>query len=171
MRLIRRPGAQLQGPTKGCVATIGAFDGLHVGHQRILERVLEVAREQQLPSLIFSFEPTPKEYFAPQSPPARLMRFREKYQALEETGIDFFYCPHFEPALEGLEPDVFVDNLLVGLLHIRHLVVGDDFAFARKRIGTIDDLNRKGAECGFGVEQVGSVIQQDERVSSSAVRE
>ncbi|MDP6437441.1 MAG: bifunctional riboflavin kinase/FAD synthetase [Gammaproteobacteria bacterium] len=170
MLLIRRPAAPVPGLADGCVATIGAFDGLHVGHQRILDRVLEVAHERKLPSLIFSFEPTPKEYFAPQSPPARLMRFRERYQALEEIGIDFFYCPHFEPALEALEPDIFVDSLLVGLLHVRHLVVGDDFVFARKRSGTIDDLSRKGAECGFGVEQVGSVIQQDERVSSSAVR-
>jgi len=170
MRLIRRPVLPVTGLEQGCVATIGAFDGLHVGHQRILERVKEVAHSRNLPALIFSFEPTPKEYFSRQAPPARLMRFREKYAALVDLGMDYFYCPRFEAGMEALEPDVFVDSLLVDLLNVQHLVVGDDFVFARKRAGTIDDLNRKGAERGFGVEQVGSVIQQDERVSSSVVR-
>lgn len=170
MRLIRRPVLPVIGLEQGCVATIGAFDGLHVGHQRILERVKEVAHSRNLPALIFSFEPTPKEYFSRQAPPARLMRFREKYAALVDLGMDYFYCPRFEAGMEALEPDVFVDSLLVDLLNVQHLVVGDDFVFARKRAGTIDDLNRKGAERGFGVEQVGSVIQQDERVSSSVVR-
>jgi riboflavin kinase/FMN adenylyltransferase len=171
MRLIRRPASRLAGLEQGCVATIGAFDGLHVGHQRILERVREIAQEKNLPALIFSFEPTPKEYFSRQSPPARLMRFREKYAALVDMGMDYFYCPRFESSLEALEPDVFVDSLLVELLNVKQLVVGDDFVFARKRAGNIDDLNRKGAERGFGVEQVGSVIQQGERVSSSVVRQ
>jgi riboflavin kinase/FMN adenylyltransferase len=120
---------------------------------------------------MFSFEPTPKEYFAGQSPPARLMRFREKYTALEELGLRAFFCPRFEPALEGLEPDVFIDELLVGLLNVKHLVVGDDFRFARKRAGTVADLERKGSELGFTVEQVGSVIVDGARVSSSVVRE
>lgn len=170
MHLIRRPLLRPPELEQGCVATIGAFDGLHIGHQRILSRVRELSQTHGLPSLIFSFEPTPKEYFSQTSPPARLMKFREKYQALEDFGIDTFYCPRFEPALEGLTPDVFVDDLLVGLLNVQHLIVGDDFKFARKRAGSIVDLERKGAEHGFSVEQVGSVIEQGERVSSSAVR-
>jgi len=156
---------------RGCVATIGAFDGLHLGHRRILNRVIELSQAHDLLTLIFSFEPTPKEYFSRQYPPARLMKFSGKYLALDKLGIDVFYCPRFEPGLAGLTPDAFVDDLLVGLLNVKHLVVGDDFQFARKRSGSIIDLERKGAEHGFSVEQVGSVIEQGERVSSSVVRE
>lgn len=170
MQLIRRPTESIAGLSDGCVATIGAFDGLHLGHRQILDRVLEVAEEQQLPSLAFSFEPTPKEYFSRGAPPARLMKFREKFQALDELGFDWFFCPRFEPALANLEPDVFIDNLLIDRLNVRHLIVGDDFQFGRGRSGGIDDLRRRGAEHGFDVEQVGSVTEQGQRVSSSVVR-
>jgi riboflavin kinase/FMN adenylyltransferase len=171
MQLFRRPKTRPPVLEQGCVATIGAFDGLHLGHRRILKRVAKIAQAHDLPALIFSFEPTPKEYFSRQTPPARLMKFREKYIALNELGVDIFYCPRFESGLAGLTPDAFVDDLLVGLLNVQHLVVGDDFHFARKRSGSIIDLQRKGAEHGFSVEQVGSVIEQGERVSSSVVRE
>jgi riboflavin kinase/FMN adenylyltransferase len=170
MQLIRRPLERPALLADGCVATIGAFDGLHLGHRRILERVLELAATHGLPALIFSFEPTPKEYFSRQSPPARLMRFREKYQALEALGADIFYCPRFEPALEGLTPEVFIDDLLLRLLNVKHLVVGDDFRFARKRSGSITDLEQRAGSGVFTVEQVGSVIESGERVSSSVVR-
>ena len=130
MRLIRRPAQSVPGLENGCVATIGAFDGLHLGHRQILNRVQEVAAERQLPSLVFSFEPTPKEYFSRSSPPARLMKFREKFQALDELGFDWFFCPRFEPALADLEPDTFIQNLLVDLLGVQCLIVGDDFPWA-----------------------------------------
>ncbi len=170
MHLIRRSNIRPDLLEQGCVATIGAFDGLHVGHRRILKRVQTLASEHDLPALVFSFEPLPKEYFARQSPPARLMRFREKFLALDELGLDAFYCPRFEPAFEGLMPDQFMDELLVGLLNVKHLVVGDDFQFGHKRSGTVADLERKSAELGFTVEQAGSVIVNDERISSSIVR-
>ena len=130
-----------------------------------------VAAEQALPSLVFSFEPTPKEYFSQGAPPARLMKFREKFQALDELGFDWFYCPRFDARLANYETDAFIDDLLVDLLGVRSLIVGDDFRFARKRSGNVNDLIRKGAERGFTVEQVGSVIENDERVSSSVVRQ
>ena len=170
MQLFRHPKMRPPVLEQGCVATIGAFDGLHLGHRRILSRVDELASEHNLPQLIFSFEPTPKEYFARQSPPARLMKFREKFLALDSLGVDAFYCPRFEPALEGLDPDAFIDGLLIGLLNVKHLIVGDDFVFARKRSGSVADLERKGAEHGFTVEQVGSVEIDGERISSSVVR-
>ena len=171
MRLIHLPSHSIPDLREGCVATIGAFDGLHIGHRQILERVRIVAAEQKLPALVFSFEPTPKEYFSRQQPPARLMKFREKFQALDELGFDWFFCPRFDAALANLEPDAFIDDLLVNLLGVRHLIVGDDFHFARKRSGSVADLIRKGAERGFSVEQVGSVIEPGERVSSSVVRQ
>ena len=171
MRLIHQPSLSIPDLREGCVATIGAFDGLHLGHRQILDRVRTVAAEQQLPSLVFSFEPTPKEYFSKGAPPARLMKFREKFQALDELGFDWFFCPRFNAHLAGYEPDAFIDELLVNLLGVRNLIVGDDFRFARKRSGNVDDLIRKGAESGFTVEQVGSVTENGERVSSSVVRQ
>lgn len=155
---------------RGCVATIGVFDGLHLGHQRILERLLEVASNDGLPSVVFSFEPTPKEYFGGDSVPPRLMRFREKFEVLRDFGIDCFFCPPFDERLGGLAPDAFIGELLLGRLGIRHLVVGDDFHFARGRSGTISNLIAAGALHGFGVEQVASVVQDGDRVSSTAVR-
>ncbi len=171
MNLIRRPGNSRQSLLPGCAASIGVFDGLHLGHQLILSRLLDKAAAQSLPSLVFSFEPTPKEYFIAGAPPARLMRFREKFKALDAIGIDWFYCPRFEASLGSLEPDDFVEQLLVKLLRVRHLVVGDDFQFARERIGTTADLVSAGSRYGFTVEEIGSVVQDGVRVSSTAVRE
>jgi riboflavin kinase/FMN adenylyltransferase len=170
MRLIRRPTQPIAELQTGCIATIGAFDGLHLGHRQIISRLKAEAAARGLPALVFSFEPTPKEYFSRGTPPARLMKFREKFQALDEFGIDWFFCPRFEPAFANLEPDQFIDRLLVNLLHVRHLIVGDDFRFARGRAGTLDDLRRKGAMHGFSVEQVSSVNTGSDRVSSSVVR-
>ena len=171
MNLIRRPGDSRQSLLPGSVASIGVFDGLHLGHQLILRRLLDEAAAQSLPSLVFSFEPTPKEHFSKGVPPARLMRFREKFEGLDAAGIDWFYCPRFEASLGSLEPDVFVERLLVRLLGVCHLVVGDDFQFARGRSGTIADLVNAGSRHGFTVEEVGSVVQDGLRVSSTAVRE
>lgn len=169
MRLIRRPADPIL--PSGCVATIGVFDGVHRGHQRILGRVVEEARARGTASLVFTFEPTPREYFARSSPPARLTRFREKFALLAGLGLQWMFCPRFDARLEALGPAEFVDRLLVGTLGVRHLVVGDDFRFARGRAGTIVDLAAAGVQAGFTVEQVGSVVADGERVSSTAVRE
>ena len=171
MQLIRRPADSVTALKGGCVATIGAFDGLHLGHRQIIARLKDEAAARDLPTLVFSFEPTPKEYFSRGVPPARLMKFREKFQVLEELGIDWFFCPRFEPAFANLEPDEFIDRLLVDLLHVRHLIVGDDFRFARRRAGTLEDLRRKGSVHGFSIEQVSSVAVGSKRVSSSVVRD
>lgn len=170
MLLVRRPTTAVPQLQAGCVATIGGYDGLHQGHQRILRRVLQEAGQRGLPSLVFSFEPIPREYFSRGTPPARLMRLREKFHALEQIGIDVFYCPRFDAALESLSPEKFVEQLLYKRLHVRHLVVGDDFRFGRHAAGQVEDLQRLGSLHGFSVEQVGSVMEQGERVSSSVVR-
>jgi riboflavin kinase/FMN adenylyltransferase len=155
----------------GCVATIGTFDGAHLGHQRIFQRVLEVARARRLPALAFTFEPTPGEFFSRVTPPARLMRFREKFAVLDELGLDLLFCPPFDALMEAMEPQEFVDNLLIATLNVRYLVVGDDFRFARQRRGGFADLEAAGARCGFVVEQVGSVTLDGQRVSSTAIRD
>lgn len=171
MRLIRRPAEEARILPPGCVATIGAFDGLHLGHQRILARVLAEARGRGLAALAFTFEPTPREYFSQGRPPARLTRLREKVGLLAGLGLDWMFCPPFDARMEALEPGEFIERLLVRTLRVRHLVVGDDFRFARGRAGTLADLEAAGARFGFGVEQVGSVVIDSIRVSSTAVRE
>lgn len=170
MHVFRRPRPGVQAVSSGCVVTIGVFDGVHLGHQRILGRVLEEARRRRLPSLVFSFEPTPQEVMSPQKAPARLMRLREKVLVLAGAGIDHLYCPPFESALQELEPGEFIERLLVGTLGVQHLVVGDDFRFGRGRAGQFDHLAAGGRQFGFGVDQVGSVTSGGLRVSSTAIR-
>jgi riboflavin kinase/FMN adenylyltransferase len=155
----------------GSVVTIGAYDGLHLGHEQLLQRVNAASREQGLPSVVMSFEPTPKEFFAGPTPPARLMRFREKFDALAGHGIDIFHCPRFDARMRDIAADAFIRRILVHGLGARHIVVGDDFRFARKREGTLVHLQRAGRALGYTIEQVPSVKVGDVRVSSTAIRE
>ncbi|NCF16009.1 MAG: bifunctional riboflavin kinase/FAD synthetase [Gammaproteobacteria bacterium] len=172
MRLIRHlsdlPYDQL---TDGSVVTIGSYDGLHPGHRKLLDQVTNEAADRGVPSVVMSFEPTPKEFFSAAAPPARLMRFREKFDALAEYGIDIFYCPRFSAAMRGITADAFIRRVLVHGLNARHIVIGDDFRFARKREGTMAELNRAGRALEFTVERVGSVMVEGIRVSSTAIRD
>ena len=118
-----------------------------------------------------SFEPTPKEFFSAVKPPARLMRFREKFEELANTGIDVFYCPRFARAMREIPAADFIRRILIHGLNTRHLVVGDDFHFARRREGGVEHLARAAAALDFELEQVPSVIADGVRVSSTAVRE
>jgi riboflavin kinase/FMN adenylyltransferase len=155
----------------GSVATIGSFDGYHLGHQALLGHVLEEADKRGLPAILMSFEPTPKEFFGADSPPARLMRFREKFDALSAAGVDIFFCPRFNKEMKNISAATFIRQILVHALNIRHLVIGDDFRFAQDREGHLDMLRRAGQTLGFTVEQMASVISDGERISSSVIRE
>lgn len=155
----------------GSVATIGSFDGLHLGHQVLLRHVVEEARSRNVPAIVMSFEPTPKEFFLADKPPSRLMRFREKFEALAASDIDIFFCPRFDAAMRSISADSFIRQILVHAMNIRHLVVGDDFRFSQGREGHLDMLRRAGRTLGFTVEQMSSVVEEGERVSSSAIRE
>lgn len=172
MRLVRHladlPHAQL---SRGSVVTIGSFDGLHLGHQQLLDRVIEEAHASDGPSIVMSFEPTPKEFFAAANPPARLMRFREKFDALADYGIDIFYCPRFSSEMRSISSATFIRQVLIQGMNVRHIVVGDDFHFARKREGSIEDLIRCRKALQFNVDQVQSIIKDGMRVSSTAIRQ
>lgn len=172
MRLVRHlsdlPFAEL---TRGSVVTIGAFDGIHLGHKQLLRRVVDVAKQEQRVAVAMSFEPTPKEFFMRESAPARLMRFREKFEALAERKMDLFFCPRFDTGMRNISAADFVRQVLVHGLNARHLVVGDDFQFARRREGSIDDLLRAGPALDLTVERVPSILVGDTRVSSTAIRE
>jgi len=172
MRLVRHltdlPHSDL---ARGSVVTIGAYDGLHLGHTQLLDRVISTAREKDWPAIVMSFEPTPKEFFAAASPPARLMRFREKYEALADYGIDIFYCPRFDAAMRGIRADAFIRQILVHGLNARHIVVGDDFQFASRREGTIEHLQRASKALQFDVDRVPSIVVDGVRVSSTVIRD
>lgn len=155
----------------GSVVTIGSFDGLHLGHQRLLDAVLDKSRDKGLRSVVMSFEPTPREFFQADEPPARLMRFREKFDALADKGIDVFYCPRFSADMRQIAAPDFVRTVLVHGLNARHVVVGDDSRFARRREGDAQLLVRMGRALDFSVEQLGSVTVDGIRVSSTAIRE
>lgn len=172
MRLVRHlrdlPFADLSG---GSVVTIGAFDGIHLGHRQLLRRVSDVAEREGWPAIVMSFEPTPKEFFLRDRPPARLMRFREKFDALAERSVDIFFCPRFNTTMREISAADFLRQVLVHGLNARHLVVGDDFRFARRREGSLEDLLRVGPTLGFSVEQVPSILVGETRVSSTVIRE
>ena len=172
MRLVRHlvdlPVEQL---SRGSVVTIGAFDGLHLGHQKLLRRVVTKARAAGLQSVVMSFEPTPREFFAAASPPARLMRFREKFDALSEQGVDIFYCPRFGAAMRDIAADAFIRTILVHGLNARHIVIGDDFRFARKREGSYEHLLRCSTALRFTVEKTPSVVIAGVRASSTVIRD
>jgi riboflavin kinase/FMN adenylyltransferase len=155
----------------GSVVTIGSFDGLHLGHQQLLDRVMAKAKSAGIPSIVMSFEPTPREFFSVTNPPARLMRFREKFESLAEHGVDIFYCPRFDSTMRDIRSDAFIRQILVHGMNARHIVIGDDFHFARKREGSIEDLLRVQSVLQFDVDRVESIIKEDVRVSSTAIRE
>lgn len=150
--------------------TIGAFDGLHLGHYALLDRVLDVARERDLKPVVMSFEPTPKEFFMGDNAPARLTRFRERFVLLREAGIELFYCPRFDRTMADIAVQDFIEQHLVGGLDVAHLVIGDDFRFGQRAAGSVVDLKQAGGKFDFTVEQMGSVVVAGERASSTRIR-
>ncbi len=156
---------------RGCVATIGNYDGVHLGHQHIIAALRERASALGVPAVVVTFEPTPREYFEGPAAPSRLTRLREKLEALEACGVDRVVVLRFDDRMRGMAAAEFVDRLLVDGLGVRHVVVGHDFHFAKRREGTIETLRSAGREHGFTVEEVGRFLVDGERVSSSLVRE
>lgn len=156
---------------RGCVATIGNFDGVHRGHQAILARLRERAAEFGLPSCVVIFEPQPREYFSPDKAPARLTRLREKLQLLAEQGVDRVLCLAFNRRLREMSAAEFVHATLVEGLGVQHLEVGDDFRFGCDRAGDFNFLLKAGAAEGFSVEAATTIEVEGERVSSTRLRQ
>ena len=156
---------------QGCVATIGNFDGVHIGHRAILDQVKGEAARLGLPSVAMVFEPQPREFFQGKDAPPRLMAFRQKYEALIGAGIDHVLCLHFNNRFRSLTSQEFIETVLVGGLGVRHLVVGDDFRFGCDRTGDFALLHEAGRTRGFTVENTRTVTVGGERVSSTRIRE
>ena len=155
---------------RGCVATIGNFDGVHLGHQAVIGQLGEEAGRLRLPSALITFEPQPMEYFRPQQAPARLTRLREKVEALRRFHIDRMLCLAFNRKLAQMSAEEFIQRVLVDGLGVKYLVVGDDFRFGKERAGDFAMLQAAGREHGFAVVNMHTFLIDGERVSSTRVR-
>ena len=159
----------LQGPHRGSVVTLGAFDGLHLGHQALIARALDRARERAARAVMLTFEPMPREYLQPGSPPARLTNFRERWRLAAASGLDGLCVLRFDARLRGLAGEAFAQRF-ASAFGAALVVVGHDFRFGRDGAGTAEGLAECGRRLGFEVEIVAPVTGEGERVSSTAVR-
>jgi riboflavin kinase/FMN adenylyltransferase len=150
---------------------IGNFDGVHRGHQALLAQLVAAARRHRLSPAVMTFEPHPRELFAPDSAPARVANIRDKIEALAANGVERVFIQHFSRRFASLQPEQFISDVLVIGLQTRCLLVGDDFRFGARRAGDVDLLRGRAAHYGYVVEQLATVQEHGVRVSSSEVRE
>ena len=154
---------------QGAVITIGNFDGVHKGHQALLEKVKERAKERGVPSSVMTFEPQPTEFFLKARSAARLTRFREKFSLLKEFNIDKVFVIHFDKHFAAFSAESFID-LLAKKLKVKEVIVGDDFHFGSGRKGDVKQLKEAGAQFGFSVMTIPDCSFEGERISSTRVR-
>ncbi len=166
------PNAEARRP---CALTIGNFDGVHRGHRALLARVADAAARLRVDSAVMTFEPHPREYFAhlaghESRAPHRIANLRDKLQALAQCGVDRVIVEHFSARFASLPPERFIEDVLVGGLHVKWLIVGDDFRFGAQRAGDLAMLVEAGRRHHFDVVALPTVMHDDTRISSSAVR-
>lgn len=155
---------------RGASAAIGNFDGVHLGHRSVIDIARKAGDAINAPLGILTFEPHPREYFAPDAPPFRLMGPEARAHRLEKLGVERLYELNFNAALSALTPEGFARTVLSDGLGLRHVVVGADFCFGKGRAGTAADLEAFGAEMGFGV-TIAKLLEGDAgQVSSTAIR-
>ena len=170
MKIIRRPKNNDPMFKNGSVITIGIFDGVHLGHQSLIKKLKQKSVQMGLPSIVFSFEPTPNDYFSKKQN-KRLTSLRDKLRLIDEFQIDYLYCPPFDSTMENLSPNQFITKHLINLFNPRYMVIGDDFRFAKDRKGSIKDLVITGQSNNFEVEQITSIVDSNTRISSSLIRD
>ncbi len=153
---------------QGATAAIGNFDGVHLGHRSVID--MARAALPDAPLGVVTFEPHPREYFAPDAPPFRLMGAEARAHQLQKIGVDKLYELGFDAALSGLSPRAFAQEVIVDGLGLRHVVVGADFRFGKARAGTAEQLQAFGAEMGFGVTIAPLMANGPDTVSSTAIR-
>jgi len=154
----------------GCVLTIGNFDGVHLGHRRVIEALVSKAKALNCVAAVLVFEPQPQELFSPETAPARLCRLRDKYKLLESLGVQRLICVNFNRKFANQSAEAFVEKLLVKSLGIKHLIVGDDFHFGKNRAGNFKMLSQAGKTFGFDVSDTASYKLSDCRISSTEIR-
>lgn len=165
------PGAGRGNVATGLALTIGNFDGVHRGHRAMLDRVVAKGRELGIPGGVLTFEPHPREFFAPADAPSRISRLREKLEWFAEAGIGHAHVLRFDARLAAQGAERFVEEVLVQGLGVRWLLVGRDFRFGAKRIGDYALLEAAGRRHGFGLEAMEDVADAGRRISSSGVRD
>ena len=153
-----------------CALTIGNFDGVHRGHRALIDRTTAKARELNLTSCVLTFEPHPREFFAPDGAPARLTRLRDKLELMAAAGVQRVHVARFNARFAALSAQQFIEDILVRGLGARWLLVGRDFRFGERREGDYGALEAAGARHGFALETMPDVLFEGARVSSSAVR-
>ncbi|MBM4136541.1 MAG: bifunctional riboflavin kinase/FAD synthetase [Nitrospira sp.] len=152
------------------VLTIGNFDGVHLGHQKILHSVIRRAQEIQGTSMAVTFEPHPMKVLAPEKILKILTPFEEKTKLIEETGINVLLCITFTKEFANMLPDDFIKDVLVTKIHVKEIIIGTHYAFGKNKKGTIDLLRRRGRKYGFGVKAIRNARLHRGIVSSSRIR-
>jgi riboflavin kinase / FMN adenylyltransferase len=171
IRVVRHPGPQSHHP-RGAVLAIGNFDGLHRGHALLIGRARDLARSQDRPVGVLTFEPHPRSVFVPAAEPFRLTPFRVKERELARLGVDLLFVQHFDPAFAAKSADDFLSEVIVGAIGASHVVVGWDCTFGKGRRGTPELLRAAGPQRGFDVTVIEPIRGADETVySSTQIRE
>lgn len=170
MRIIRDT-AFVDPSDRGAAAAIGNFDGVHIGHQAVINITRETAQTANAPLGIMTFEPHPRSYFSKDNKAFRLMNAEAKANRLEKLGVEKLYEVPFNETLVSLTPRDFAQGIITDQLGLKHVVVGADFCFGKGRAGTTDDLTKFGAEMGFGVTIAPIVANEAGAVSSTAIRQ
>ncbi len=156
---------------RGCVLTVGNFDGVHRGHAALIDALCDEADAHGVPSMLMTFEPQPREFFAGEKLPARLTRFREKVYLLKQTRLDRLLCLPFNERTANIEADWFAGEFIVDKVDAKHVVIGDDFRFGRGREGDFDLFKRYGDDLGYQVSAMSTLLQGQERISSTLIRQ
>jgi riboflavin kinase / FMN adenylyltransferase len=156
---------------RGCVATIGNFDGMHVGHQQIVRGVVERAREMGRPSAVITFAPHPLAVVAPDRAPRQILTLAQKEELLRDMGVDALLVIPFTHEFSLWSADRFIEEFLVSALATTEVRIGRDFCFGAGREGTLEKLKAEGARAGFAVHGIDDVTVHGMRVSSSIVRD
>ena len=168
MRVTRGIPAAAHSPV---ALTIGNFDGVHLGHRAMLDELARAARRLNMPSCVMTFEPQPREFFAPDVAPARLTSLREKLELLEASGVNHVHVCRFNYAFAQIAAQDFIERVLARGLGVRWLQVGDDFRFGSRRAGDFVMLKQEALRLGYEVQALPSVMVDGIRVSSTAVRD
>ena len=156
---------------QGCVLTIGNFDGLHLGHKAVIEKLAQQGKSLGLPVVVMIFEPQPLEYFLHENAPSRLTRLREKVIQFSKLPVDELVIVHFNRDFANVDAETFIEQILVAKLNVKYLVIGDDFHFGKARRGNFAMLREKGKQFGFQVENTHSFQIEGLRVSSTLIRD
>jgi riboflavin kinase/FMN adenylyltransferase len=170
LRIIRHP-ASSAAYERGAVLALGNFDGLHKGHAVLISEAASLARARGAPSAVLTFEPHPRNVFAPGCEPFRLTPFRVKEREIGRLGVDFMFIQHFDAEFSRQSAESFIDDVIVGAIGAVHVVVGHDCTFGNRRRGTPEMLREKGAAAGFGVTVIEPVRGAESVYSSTRIRE